>query len=111
MKYMGIILHYSGCPSINGKGYDFYVAKDGSIIPAKEPVARDYIHICIEGEFSTAPFHWSIEGKEQLFLLSKLLIRLSGVFLWEQALILQHNDWCPGKGFPWDQLVISNEDM
>lgn len=110
MQYYGIVVHHSACPSINGKGFDFFIGKDGTIVPASEQTDPLYIHICLEGDFSRSSQAYSAEEKEQLFVLSKLIIRLSATFRFEQDDIFPHTMTCPGSSFPWSELVISPDD-
>jgi hypothetical protein len=110
MPYMGVILHHSVCPSINGKGYDFYIDRSSNIIPAYEPTDTEYIHICVEGDFSNPLEAVSHEAKEQLFVLKKLILRLTLRFHFSYSNVFHHTEGCPGRYFPWPELVISLED-
>ncbi|ALS22728.1 MULTISPECIES: N-acetylmuramoyl-L-alanine amidase [Paenibacillus] len=110
MQFYGIIVHHSVCPAINGKGYDFFIAKSGAIIPSSEQTDPLYIHICLEGDFSVLPIEYNTEEKEQLFLLNKLIQKLSDSYKFHPADIFPHTNSCPGRFFPWSQLVISPED-
>jgi hypothetical protein len=110
MQYKGILLHHSACPSINGKGFDFFIAKDGAIIPSPEQTDAQYIHICLEGDFSTAPDLHSSELIEQLFILNKLISRLSSALGIHKDALIAHDSNCPGRCFPWPKLVISLQD-
>jgi hypothetical protein len=111
VHYSGIVLHQSACSSINGKGYDFYIAKNGTIIPSSVQTDPAYIHICLEGDFSVPMAEpLSLEQKEQLFLLNKLILRLSQTFQFKPSELRPHSISCPGAYFPWSQLVISPED-
>lgn len=110
MKVMGIVVHHSVCPAINGKGYDFLIMKNGSIIPAPYRTDPNYIHICLEGDFSEAPNLEKTELKEQLFLFQKLALRLSMNLSFTTKDIFPHTNECPGNGFPWPLLVISIQD-
>ncbi|WP_409346563.1 hypothetical protein [Paenibacillus sp. MBLB4367] len=110
MQVTGIIIHDSACSSINGKGYDFYISKSGSIFPASDRTDSEYIHICVEGDFAK-PHTVSVpELKEQIFLLSKLIVRVSESFGFSHERIFPHGHRCPGKYFPWAELVISDND-
>jgi hypothetical protein len=110
MKVVGIIVHHSVCPAINGKGYDFLILKNGSIIPAPYPTDPSFIHICLEGDFSTPEQLELPETKEQLFLLTKLSVRLSQTLHFKHNDLFPHSNECPGASFPWPQLVISDKD-
>ncbi|RAV18568.1 N-acetylmuramoyl-L-alanine amidase [Paenibacillus contaminans] len=110
MQTEGIIIHDSACSSINGKGYDFYIAKNGSIVPASSRTDKAYIHICLEGDFARS-FSGSVpEVKEQIFLLSKLILRVSRLYDFSYERIFPHSRHCPGKYFPWAELVIWDND-
>lgn len=110
MKAVGIVIHHSVCPAINGKGYDYLILKNGMIIPAAEPTDKDYVHICLEGDFSRQEEAGKPETQEQLFLLLKLAQRLSRLMNFSVEQIYSHSLECPGKYFPWSQLVISGTD-
>ncbi|MDF2924348.1 MAG: hypothetical protein K0R57_3262 [Paenibacillaceae bacterium] len=110
MKVVGIVVHHSVCSAINGKGYDFLILKNGSIIPAAQPTDPNFIHICLEGDFSDSAQAESAETKEQLFLFQKLILRLSRLHNFSGEEIFPHSRECPGKYFPWSRLVISGND-
>lgn len=110
MKVVGVIVHHTPCPAINGKGYDFLIQKNGTIIPAAYPTDPSFIHICLEGDFSEPVELLKPETKEQLFLFQKLTIRLSQTAEFNPADIFPHDSECPGNAFPWSQLVISVKD-
>jgi len=110
VQFFGVIIHHSMCPSINGKGYDFFITREGFIIPSSEQTDPLYIHICLEGDFSRLRLHYTAEEKEQLFLLSKLIFRMSDTFRFNHEDIFPHTASCPGASFPWSQLVISADD-
>lgn len=111
MRPTGIILHHSVCPSINGKGYDFYVTKQGMIIPSPDPTEPERIHICVEGDFSASSRdNMYGESREQLFVLQKLMLRLAETFGFGPGEIAPHANTCPGALFPWAELVISPKD-
>jgi hypothetical protein len=131
LPYSGVILHHSVCPSINGKGYDFYITEQAGIIPATLRTDPNYIHICLEGDFSSIPpksvsrdashaddhtsnsvEHPPIlpDRKLQLFVLNKLLLRLSARFDFPADSVYTHSPTCPGASFPWGELVISTTD-
>lgn len=110
MQYMGIVIHHSACSAINGKGFDFMIFSNGSIIPSQTPTDPDFIHICLEGDFSDPLYGQRPEAKEQLFLLQKLALRLSETLQIPQGEVYSHTDNCPGPHFPWSQLVISEKD-
>lgn len=110
MRPTGITIHHSVCTSINGKGYDFYITRDGVVIPASEPTDPTRIHICVEGDFSRRDEAWSGCQEEQIFILQKLVLRLSDMFGFAPGDLLPHAEGCPGKHFPWAELVISPKD-
>jgi hypothetical protein len=110
MRAVGIIIHHSACPAINGKGFDYLILKNGSIIPASQPTEPGFIHICLEGDFSDRSSSMGTDSKEQLFLLLKLADRLSRLMNFSIKDIYPHSVDCPGKFFPWSQLVISDKD-
>ncbi|HZG85199.1 hypothetical protein [Paenibacillus sp.] len=106
----GIVVHHSACPSINGKGYDFYVTRTGFVIPGAEPTEPGgRIHVCLEGDFSrydgTDP-----DTEEQLFVAAKLISRLADALGFSTAAMYRHEAHCPGERFPWAKLVISISD-
>ncbi|MNC57471.1 hypothetical protein D3C75_1071360 [compost metagenome] len=86
------------------------IMKNGSIIPASVPTDPNYIHICLEGDFSQPNAAWTPEAAEQMFLLVKLSLRLSGLLHFTMKDIYSHSDECPGAFFPWSMLVISGKD-
>jgi hypothetical protein len=110
MKVVGVIVHHSVCPAINGKGYDFLIQKNGTIIPAAYPTDPSFIHICLEGDYSDPGELLLSESKEQLFLFLKLTLRLAQTLHFKPSDIFPHDNECPGKAFPWSQLVISGKD-
>lgn len=110
MKAAGIVVHHSACPSINGKGYDFMILRNGTIIPGAEQTEPGRIHICLEGDFSSAADGEDPAVKEQLFLFQKLAIRLSRLGGFSENDTFPHSEACPGKAFPWSKLVISVQD-
>ncbi|XOK63849.1 N-acetylmuramoyl-L-alanine amidase [Paenibacillus elgii] len=110
MQYYGIVIHHSACSSINGKGYDYFIAKNGDIIPSSEQTDPLYIHLCLEGDFSGPHAVRTPAEKEQLFLMNKLILRLSKTYGFQPDDIFPHSITCPGGEFPWSQLVISPED-
>ncbi len=110
MRIKGIILHHSVCSSINGKGYDFLITKEGMIIPANEETDPNFIHICLEGDFGRRQRPFTSEQKEQLFLLHKLTVRMSDLLGLAGDQLYPHNLSCPGAYFPWSELVISPKD-
>lgn len=110
MQYVGIILHHSACPSINGKGYDFFVGKNGQIVTAHEKTEPSYIHVCVEGDYGLPLETQNNQAKEQFFVLSKLLVRLCSEYGMTEDYIFFHAFDCPGSYFPWDELVISISD-
>ena len=110
MRPTGITIHQSVCTSINGKGYDFYITRSGAIIPASESTDPARIHICVEGDFSRPEETLSGLKEEQFFVLQKLVLRISETFGFDQGDLISHSDKCPGKHFPWSELVISPKD-
>lgn len=110
MQFYGIVIHHSACSAINGKGYDFFIGKNGIILPSSEQTDPLYIHICLEGDFSGKRPELTASEKEQLFLLNKLVLGLSEKYSFEPGDIFPHSISCPGAFFPWSQLVISPED-
>ncbi|TNJ67406.1 N-acetylmuramoyl-L-alanine amidase [Paenibacillus hemerocallicola] len=110
MRPTGITIHQSVCTAINGKGYDFYITRDGTIIPASESTDPTRIHICVEGDFSRPEETVSGLMEEQFFILQKLVQRISETFGFQPVDLISHTDKCPGKHFPWSELVISPKD-
>jgi hypothetical protein len=111
MQYSGIILHQSLCSSINGKGYDFYIRKDGSVIPASEPTESEYLHVCISGDFSKNEKIDMQTVKEQIFVLHKLILSITrDMEVLMNIPVIPHSSKCPGPLFPWYELVISLQD-
>ncbi|MFD2879297.1 hypothetical protein ACFTAO_30235 [Paenibacillus rhizoplanae] len=69
MDYKGFILHHSRCPSINGKGFDFWVGLNGSVYAAPLLTDPEHIHICLEGNYGEAEQLPGLpERQQQLFL-------------------------------------------
>lgn len=110
VQIQGFIIHHSVCPSINGKGYDFFIAADGSVIAAAEMTDPEYIHLCFEGDFATGPVYLSSELKEQFFVAKKLIIGIAEIYEISPHQVFSHSDMCPGAYFPWKELVISSLD-
>lgn len=113
MQMQGFIIHHSICPTINGKGYDFFVCLDGTIIPASEPMQEPFIHICLEGNFhsySTKIKKWPTMHQEQIFVAQKLMFALAALYRFNPDQVFAHSDLCPGASFPWNELVISEKD-
>lgn len=110
MGYYGIVIHHSVCSSINGKGYDFFITKQGSIISSSDQTDPLYLHLCLEGDFSRPLEDYDPAEREQLFILGKLVLKLSQMFEIEQEDVFPHTHTCPGSLFPWSQLVISPDD-
>jgi hypothetical protein len=110
VRLFGIVIHHSNCPSINEKGYDFFVAREGTIIPSLEQTDPLYLHICLEGSFVETRTHFTPEEKEQLFLLNKLTLHLASLYRFAPDDLYPHSLSCPGTYFPWSQLVISPDD-
>lgn len=110
-QYKGVIIHHSACSSINGKGYDYFVTNEADVIPAAAPCDSDYIHVCIEGDYShfnrdKTPY--SLE--EQLFAAQKLIVNLYQKNVFIGVELLPHLHDCPGAYFFWSKLVISLQD-
>lgn len=110
MKVVGVVVHHSACPAINGKGFDFFIQKNGSIIPSAYPTDPSFVHICLEGDYADPAYPPLTESKEQLFLFVKLVLRLSLTLGFDPTDIFPHDNECPGKAFPWSRLVISGKD-
>ncbi|MDF2724900.1 MAG: hypothetical protein K0Q59_4575 [Paenibacillus sp.] len=110
MRPTGVTLHQSACTSINGKGYDFFIARSGLIIPSSEATDPNRIHICIEGDFSCPEAAAADQVEEQLFIAHKLILRLALLFHFDPNDLIPHTEHCPGKFFPWSELVISPAD-
>jgi hypothetical protein len=107
--YKGIIMHHSACPSINGKGYDYMIMKDGTIVTSPEPFNPDWLHLCLEGDFDSHAY-LDADHREQFFILQKLLLRLYRLYRLTPDDIVRHKTDCPGNLFPWSELVISPAD-
>lgn len=111
MKYKGFILHHSQCPSINGKGFDFWIGESGNIYAAPLLTDPDNIHICLEGNYGeeeTLPDQQL--RREQLFAAGKLILELSARYRISPLLVEPHDNSCPGAFFPWNELVIYPSD-
>ena len=106
MKFEGFVIHHSACSSINGHGYDFWIARDASVVAAPLLTDPSYIHICLEGDFGTSYDGMTREQKQQLFSASKLIMELSIQYNISPLYLNPHNDLCPGTDFPWNELVI-----
>lgn len=109
MQYTRIIVHHSACPSINGRGYDYMIMQEGSVIASTEPFEAGSLHICLEGDFNSLNTSLN-DNREQLFIFQKLLLRLFRVFELTINDVFAHSDTCPGEHFPWNELVISSTD-
>ncbi|MCX7569069.1 hypothetical protein OS242_03705 [Tumebacillus sp. DT12] len=105
MGFVGIVLHDSACPDINGSGFDFLVCRDGTVIPSNQFRDDDHIHVCVEGDFSTLADDPGVV-REQMFVLVKLMLRLSSAFEMDPGKVSAHGDDCPGEYFPWHELKI-----
>lgn len=111
MSYKGFILHQSRCPSINGKGFDFWIGVDGVIYAAPLLTDPEYIHICLEGDFGRKDNILPLTGGEnQLFASGKLILELAERYQISPLIIEPHNNYCPGAFFPWNELVIYPSD-
>lgn len=111
MEYKGFILHHSRCPSINGKGFDFWVGRDGGIYAAPLLTDPDYIHVCLEGNYEDEDSVPQLPVRnEQLFATGKLLLELAARYHISPLLVEPHTKSCPGAYFPWNELVIYPSD-
>lgn len=110
MLYEGFMIHHSACSSINGKGYDFWISSDSSIIVTPVLTDPEYIHICLEGHFNQAYELMSLKAKQQLFTASKLIMELSRRYEISPLYLYPHSQTCPGSHFPWNELVIYPSD-
>jgi hypothetical protein len=104
-EYVGIVLHHSACPDINRSGYDFYIRKDGTVMPSQDFLDDEYIHVCVEGDFNESIEDYALV-REQMFVLVKLILRLSSAFSIDPEKLIAHGDACPGVEFPWHELKI-----
>ncbi|MDB5084435.1 MAG: hypothetical protein JWN30_1321 [Bacilli bacterium] len=102
---LGIVLHDSDCEEIRTAGYDFYVCRDGTVIPSHQFTADDYLHIVIEGHFGAPRTDLGVLH-EQMFVLVKLIIKLAKAFDMVPHEIISHGDECPGPEFPWHELTV-----
>ncbi|MBL0387636.1 hypothetical protein JJB07_13430 [Tumebacillus sp. ITR2] len=107
MKFSGIVLHDSSCPTLRKSGYDFFVSRDGLVTPSNDFTDDDYLHVCVEGDFSR-PIQTGEYPKvrEQMFCLVKLAIRLASLFEFDPQAMIAHGDTCPGEEFPWMDLKV-----
>jgi hypothetical protein len=105
MAISGVILHDSACPEMRISGYDFYLRKDGTVVPSNDFRDDEYLHVCIEGDFS-APLENTSVVREQMFCLVKLVLRLASLFDFDPQQIIAHGDTCPGEEFPWHELKV-----
>ncbi|OKP71833.1 MULTISPECIES: N-acetylmuramoyl-L-alanine amidase [unclassified Paenibacillus] len=111
MEYKGFILHHSRCPSINGKGFDFWVGADGSIYAAPLLTDPEYVHVCLEGNFGEEDTLPPVsERGVQLFAASKLILELASRYQMDPLVVETHTKTCPGAFFPWNELVIYPAD-
>ncbi|OMF96301.1 N-acetylmuramoyl-L-alanine amidase [Paenibacillus sp. FSL R7-0337] len=111
MEYKGFILHHSRCPSINGKGFDFWVGLNGSVYAAPLLTDPEHIHICLEGNYGEAKQLPQLpERQQQLFAAGKLILELSGRYEISPLTVESHSETCPGAFFPWNDLVIYASD-
>jgi len=111
LKVTGVVIHHSVCSSINGKGYDFYISKEGAILPASEPTEPGgRLHICLEGNFALPETLRTTEAQEQLFLALKLISQVAEENDLPATPVMPHSGECPGALFPWEQLVLSMPD-
>jgi hypothetical protein len=101
----GIVLHDSACPEIKKAGCDFFLRKDGTVLPSNDFLDDDHIHVCIEGDFSE-PVENQPLVREQMFVLVKLVLKLSSTFEFDPQQLIAHGDTCPGEEFPWHELKI-----
>lgn len=113
MSYKGFIVHHSHCSSINGKGFDFWIEPTGRIYAAPLLTDPEYIHICLEGNFTNHGGEGSDSAKEtqdQLFAAGKLILELAVRYQISPLIVEPHNISCPGAFFPWKELVIYPAD-
>lgn len=106
MAFEGFIIHHSSCASINGSGYDFWIGADGSVTPAPFLTDPSHIHICLEGRFDRSYDLLGTAEKQQLFIAGKLISELSRQYDISPLFLYPHTSDCPGKEFPWNELVI-----
>ncbi|ASA22961.1 peptidoglycan recognition protein family protein [Paenibacillus donghaensis] len=111
MPYEGFIVHHSRCPSINGKGFDFWVGTTGLVYAAPLLTDAQRIHICLEGDFdSRGETSVQSSSEEQLFAAGKLILELAERYQIAPLNIESHNNYCPGAFFPWNELVVYPSD-
>lgn len=104
MPYKGFIIHHSVCPSINGKGFDFWIDGTGTVHAAPLLTDPEHIHLCLEGDFGQiAPPGGS---EEQTFAACRLILELSALYGISPPVVKPHDDSCPGSHFPWNELVL-----
>ncbi|QWU14676.1 N-acetylmuramoyl-L-alanine amidase [Paenibacillus sophorae] len=107
MSYQGFIIHTSVCPSINGKGFDFWIDASGTTYAAPLLTDPEYIHLCLEGDFGKPLAASSpAETKEQIFAACRLILDLAALYKISPVIVKPHNDSCPGPYFPWNELVL-----
>lgn len=100
MDYKGFILHHSRCPSINGKGFDFWVGLGGNIYAAPLLTDPEHIHICLEGNYGEADEIPPLsERQEQLFAAGKLILELARRYHISPLVVEPHSPGCPGAFF------------
>lgn len=110
MPYEGFMIHHSACSSMNGKGFDFWIRTDATVIVSPVLTDPDYIHICLEGYFNQAYELMPARAKHQLFVASKLIMELSRLYEISPLYLHPHSQICPGSHFPWNELVIYPAD-
>jgi len=110
MKVTAFVIHQSRCSAINGKGYDFFVAKSGYVIPGAETTEPGRVHICLEGDYESSDGSLDPDTEEQFFVAARLIARLSEAFGVPPEALYPHRDGCPGARFPWGKLVLSISD-
>jgi len=105
MGISGIVLHDSVCPDLKRLGYDFFVCRDGTVLPSQKMRDDDHLHVYVEGDFSQ-PIENEPLVREQIFVLVKLVLRLASLFEFDPQQMMAHGDHCPGEQFPWHELKI-----
>lgn len=110
MKVTGIVIHHSACPSINGRGYDFFVTKSGVVVPSFAPTEPGRIHLCVEGDYAGSRGAEIPDAEEQWFVAAKWIDGLCRTHGLAASDLVPHSPSCPGSRFPWSKLVISIPD-
>lgn len=110
MSWVGITIHHSLCDTVRANGYDFYVTREGMIVPSAEAADTTRIHICVEGDFSRQEEREAGIRESQFYVVRRLVGQLCETFGLEPADVLAHAEHCPGDAFPWAELVIYPKD-